>query len=336
MCIVKCGLRRPRWSRKWHFWRPLHQDFCGSREGIRYVSQWGTLLDFSIHEGFSSLFIVARSLILVSTNDLKTPTIASTNAVKLCSHGDGVIPPFPTNQVTILGKSKLCHTRGKNSVSLPWRQYDETGFLDHAIGFLSKHGGLMVVCGGRQFGGVSDKCHYYSLEDDTQVNWLLYPHVWTWSSTKVTAMCTRLTGTARSACPKLGLALGMPQPATKWAKLLFGFLIPCQLIDTLGLPQLFAIFGNWGYGSIEYFDATTRTVDYLRDVNGDPVTYWGTPSTRNTVFPCAATVRYCKNHTHCALLNHFFPKQVLSFLFKENFTKSIVLGALLLARGILL
>ncbi len=55
----------------------------------------------------------------------------------------------------------------------PASKYDSTGFVNPAAGFLSNFG-LLVLCGGRQLGAVSSKCHYYSMEDDAQVKMLLF------------------------------------------------------------------------------------------------------------------------------------------------------------------
>ncbi len=55
----------------------------------------------------------------------------------------------------------------------PASKYDSTGFVYPAAGFLSNFG-LLVLCGGRQLDAISSKCHYYSMEDDTQVKILLF------------------------------------------------------------------------------------------------------------------------------------------------------------------
>ncbi len=127
------------------------------------------------HTGSSELsfvfVIVGKAAFLVMTDDLKTPTIISPNAEAMCKEGGGnVIPPFPTDQVTLAQIFNLwqVHLLPISCLQhLQW-QYNEDGFRNHAIGLLSP-GGLLVLCGGKQLNDSSVKCHYYSLEDEAQV-----------------------------------------------------------------------------------------------------------------------------------------------------------------------
>ncbi len=55
--------------------------------------------------------------------------------------------------------------------------------------------------------------------------------------------------------------------------------------------QMYIFFGTGSNGTVEYFDGPSRTVKYLRDVNGDPVIHWDGIASNDITAPCAASAR---------------------------------------------
>ncbi len=79
--------------------RPPRCTLCEEERMVNFASS-------ERHTGSSELsfvfVIVGKAAFLVMTDDLKTPTIISPNAEAMCKEGGGnVIPPFPTDQVTL-------------------------------------------------------------------------------------------------------------------------------------------------------------------------------------------------------------------------------------------